>query len=374
MSNVPKTSKAALLVEHGAPDVIKEIPIPELRPNCIVAKVLMAGICGTDVHQHNGTLEFKPPLPNIQGHETLGEVVELGEGRAFDIAGQPLKPGDRIMWAHPFCGECYYCKVHRKRYMCERSGAGYGFASPDLLLGGFSEYVYIGEVTEVVRVPDSVKDEEALGVGCAFRTVVSGFERLQKHSPIGTADSVVVQGCGPIGLYSTLLASHSGAAKVIVVGAPENRLALAREWGATHTINIDEVKDHAERAKLVKDLTDGRGAEFCIEAAGVPDAFLQGFDFVRKDCTYLVMGQTSTRTVAFMPNLLQQKQACVIGSGGADARHFYKALKFIEAHRERVDFSKIISSTYELEDINTALENMEKGADIKGAIDNRNRR
>ena len=85
------------------------------------------------------------------------------------------------------------------------------------------------------------------------------------------------------------------------------------------------------------------------------------------------MGQTSTKTVPFMPNLLQQKQACVIGSGGADARHFYKALQFIEAHRERVDFSKIISATYELEDINAALENMAKGADIKGAIDNRNR-
>ena len=373
MSNAPKTCKAAVLVEYGKPDVIRDVPIPDVLPGCVLARVLMAGICGTDVHQHNGTIEFKPPLPNIQGHETLGEVVELGEGRAFDIAGQPLKPGDRIMWAHPFCGECYYCKVHRKRYMCERSAAGYGFATPDRLWGGFAEYVFINEMTEIVRVPDSVKDEEALGVGCAFRTVVSGFERLQRHSAIGTADSVVVQGCGPIGLYSTLLASHSGAGKIIVVGAPDVRLELAREWGATHTISIDEVRSHEERVKLVLDLTDGRGAEFCIEAAGVPDAFLQGFDFMRKDCTYLVMGQTSAKTVPFMPNMLQRKQACVIGSGGADARHFYKALKFIEAHREKVDFSKIISSTYELEDINEALENMAKGADIKGAIDNRSR-
>ena len=373
MNSLPKTTKAAVLVEHGQPDVIQEVPIPALRPNCIIAKVLLAGVCGTDVHQHHGTLEFKPPLPNIQGHETLGEIVELGEGRDFDIAGQPLRPGDRIMWAHPFCGKCYYCAVHRKPYMCEKMGPGYGFSAPEFLRGGFAEYCYIDEVIQVVRVPDSVRDEEALGVGCAFRTVVSGFERLQKISAIGTADSVVIQGCGPIGLYSTLLASHSGAGKVIVVGAPSNRLELAREWGATHTINIDEIKDHAERAKIVLDLTDGRGAEFCIEAAGVPEAFLQGFDFMRKDCTYLVMGQTSTKTVPFMPNTLQQKQACVIGSVGADARHFYKALKFIEAHRDRIDFSKIISSTYDLEDINAAIDNMGKGVDIKGAIDNRRR-
>jgi len=374
LSDTPKTCKAALLVEHGQPDVIQEVPIPELRPKCVIAKVLMAGICGTDVHQQHGSLDFKPPLPNIQGHETLAEVVELGAGRECDIAGQPLKPGDRIMWAHPFCGECYYCRVHRKRYMCEKLGPGYGFAQPDKLWGGFSEYVYIDEVTEIVRVPDTVRDEEALGVGCAFRTVVCGFERLQRHSAIGTADSVVVQGCGPIGLYSTLLASHSGAGKVIVVGAPANRLELAREWGATHTINIDEIRDHDARAKMVLDLTDGRGAEFCIEAAGVPQAFVQGFDFLRKDSTYLIMGQTSPQTVEFAPNSFMRKQVCVLGSSGADARHFYKALKFIEAHREKVDFSKIISSTYDLEDINTALENMAKGADIKGAIDNRNRK
>jgi len=373
LNKAPNTCKAALLVEYGQPDVIQDVPVPELRPNCIVAKVLLAGVCGTDVHQNHGTLDFKPPLPVIQGHETLAQVVELGEGREFDFAGQPLKPGDRIMWAHPFCGECYYCRVHRKRYMCERLGPGYGFAHPDKLWGGFAEYVYINGVTEVVRVPDSVTDEEALGVGCAFRTVVSGFERLQRLSAIGTADSVVVQGCGPVGLYSTLLASHSGAGKVIVVGAPANRLELARKWGATHTINIDEITDHDERVKMVMEQTDGRGAEFCIEAAGVPVAFVQGFDFLRKDSTYLIMGQTSPQTIQFAPNSFMRKQVCVIGSSGADTRHFYKALKFIEAHRGRVDFSAIISSTYGLEDINTALDNMAKGLDIKGAIDNRGR-
>jgi threonine dehydrogenase-like Zn-dependent dehydrogenase len=231
----------------------------------------------------------------------------------------------------------------------------------------------ISPTTETVLVPPTVLDEEAIGVGCAFRTVVSGFERLQRHSPIGTADTVVVQGAGPIGLYSTLLASFSGAARVITIGAPAERLELAKEWGAAVTINIEDVREHADRVKIVQGLTEGRGAEFAIEASGAPVAFLQGFDFLCKDSTYLVMGQTSNRTVDFMPNKLQQKQACVIGSGSADARHFYKALKFIEAHREKINFSKMVSATYELEDINTALENMKLGRDIKGAIDNRRR-
>ncbi|MBN2041752.1 MAG: zinc-binding dehydrogenase [Spirochaetes bacterium] len=374
MGERPKTSKAAVLVEYGKPDVMMDIKIPEMRPNCILVKVKLAGICGTDVHQNHGTLSIKPPLPNLQGHETLGEIIELGEGRVQDIAGRPLKEGDRIMWAHPFCGECFFCKVERKPYMCLKSGKGYGFSDPELLRGGFSEYVFVNEETEVVRVPDSIKDEEALGVGCAFRTVVSGFERLKRHAPIGIADTVVVQGAGPIGLYATLLAAHSGAGKVIVVGAPAGRLELAKEWGATHTINIDEVKNHEDRVKTVMELTAGLGAEVCIEAAGIPAAFVEGFDFLRKDSVYLVMGQTSTKTVEFMPNKILQKQACIIGSGSADARHFYLALKFIENTRDKIDYSKMISSTYDLEDINVALDNMAKGADIKAVIDNRNRK
>ncbi|MDR2089009.1 MAG: zinc-binding dehydrogenase [Clostridiales Family XIII bacterium] len=373
MSAIPKTSKAAVLVELGKPEVIRDVDIPEIRPGTMLVRVLLAGICGTDVHQAAGELSIPPLVPAIQGHETLGEIVALGSEGLLDIGCRKLKVGDRIMWAHPFCGECYYCRVARKPYMCNAFGTGYGFVSPELLRGGFAEYVHINEKTEVVLVPESVTDEEAIGVGCAFRTVVSGYERLQRHSPIGTADTVVVQGAGPIGLYSTLLAAFSGAARVVTIGAPAERLALAKEWGATVTIDIDEIKDHKDRVKIVTDLTEGRGAEFAIEASGAPNAFLEGFDFLCKDSTYLVMGQTSNRAVEFQPNLLQRKQACVIGSGSADARHYYKALKFIEAHRDRIDFSRMLSSTYELEEINTALENMKLGKDIKGAIDNRKR-
>jgi len=371
--SIPKTSKAAVLVEAGKPEVIMDIPIPELQPGAVLVRVLLAGICGTDVHQAANELSIPTNVPVLQGHETLGEIVALGSDRVLDIGCRELKVGDRIMWAHPFCGECYYCRVARKPYMCNSFGTGYGFVHPDNLRGGFSEYVMITPKTETVLVPPTVTDEEAIGVGCAFRTVVSGFERLQRHSPIGTADTVVVQGCGPIGLYSTLLAAFSGASRVITVGAPAERLALAKEWGACETINIEEVTDHAERVKIVQGLTEGRGAEFIIEASGAPIAFLQGFDYMCKDATYLVMGQTSTRTVDFMPNKLQQKQACVIGSGSADAKHYYKALKFIEAHRDKIDFSKMLSSTYELEEIDTALDNMKHGRDIKGAIDNRKR-
>jgi threonine dehydrogenase-like Zn-dependent dehydrogenase len=375
MTDIPKTSKAAVLTAMGEPEQIQDVPIPELEDRAVLAKVLLAGICGTDVHQARGELSIPTETPLIQGHEILAQVVAFGNDVVkHDITGNELKVGDRIMFAHPFCGDCYYCNVHRKPYMCDKAfGKGYGFNKPELLRGGFAEYVKVTPETEIVKVPENITDEEALGVGCAFRTVVSGFERLQVHSPIGTGDNVLVQGAGPIGLYSALLAVHSGAAKVIVIAAEEERLALAKEWGVAITINLKEVTSQEDRLKIVKDATGGRGVDLVIEASGAPIAFVQAFDFMAKDSTYLVMGQTSNSSVEFVPNKLQQKQACVIGSGSADARHFYKALQFMSAHRDQIDFSKMVSATYPLEQVDLALENMRLGKDVKGAIDNRNR-
>ena len=370
--SIPKVSRAAVLVEHKKPSVITDINIPPLEPKGILAKVLLAGTCGTDVHQRDGTLSIGTPLPIIQGHETLGEIVEIGHDRKTDFIGEPIKPGDRIMWAHAYCGTCYGCKVLKKPFMCF-DRMMYGYAKPEQLCGGFSEYVYVVPNSDVVRVPDSVTDEEALGVGCAFRSVVNGFEKLHEHGGIGTADCVVVQGSGPIGLYATVMAAQSGATTIIVIGAPDLRLALAKEWGATHTINIEQVTDPKERQKQVLDITKGHGAQVVIEAAGVAAAFAEGIDLLARNGTYLLLGQTSTQTIEFLPSAIWAKQAVVLGCGLADINHYYKALKFVERYRDKYPLDKIITRSYSLEEIDLALDNMKKGLDIKGVIDNRKR-
>ena len=369
MSDLPKTCKAALLVEYGKPLEIHEVPIPRVEPRAILVKVEMAGICGTDVHQHHGTLTIKAPLPNIQGHETIGRIVALGEGRTMDVAEAPLKVGDRIMWAHADCGECYFCEVARAQVHCSRR-SGYGFAPPVALRGGFAEYEYITPLTKVVRVPDELSEEEAVGVGCAFRSVVAGYERL---GGINLQETVVVQGSGPIGLYSTVMAVEGGAGKVIVIGAPAQRLALAKKWGASDVINIEEVPDPAKRKEMVLALTDGRGPEVVIEGSGVPAAFNEGLDMVRKGGRYLVLGQSSAKTIEMAPGIITGKGLTVIGSVSAAIQHFYKALQFIKNKRTKYPFADIVSRKYRLEEINEAFANMAAGRDIKPVIDNRNR-
>ena len=303
MTALPKTCKVAALEVYGEPLQIREVPLPTAEPKGILVKVEMAGICGTDVHSQRGELTIKPPLPTIPGHETIGKIVDLGPGRTIDVAGVPLKPGDRIMWAHIDCGECYGCEIARDSVQCIKRGF-YGYFPREALMGGFAEYAYITPATKVVKVPDELTNEEAVGVGCAFRTVVGGFERF---GGIRFQEDVVIQGSGPVGLYATMMAAEGGAGKIIVVGAPANRLALAMKWGATDVINIDEVKDAGERKKQILALTSGRGPEVVVECSGAPIAFNEGLDMIQKGGRYLVMGQTSAHTIPMAPGLITGK-------------------------------------------------------------------
>jgi L-iditol 2-dehydrogenase len=369
MADIPKKSKAAVLEEYGKPLQIREVPIPEVEPRGILVKVEMAGICGTDVHQQRGELTIKSPLPNIQGHETIGRIMKLGAGRTQDAAGEPLKIGDRIMWAHADCGECYWCEIAREPVLCARR-SGYGFAPPEALRGGFAEYEYVTPATKVVKIPDELTEEETIGVGCAFRSVVAGYERL---GGIRFQENVVIQGAGPIGLYSLLMAVEGGAGKVIVIGAPAGRLELAKKWGASNVINIDDVKDPAQRKEQVLTLTHGRGPEVVIEGSGVPAAFNEGLDMIQKGGRYLVMGQTSANTIPVAPGIITGKGLTVLGSVSAAIPHFYKALQFIKNKRKQYPFAGIVTTKYRLEQINDALANMASGMEIKPVIDNRGR-
>lgn len=369
MADVPKTCKAAVLTEYGKALEIREVPVPEVQDGAILVKVEMAGICGSDIHIKSGTLGIKAPLPFIMGHETIGRIMALGKGRTHDAAGQPLQVGDRIIWAHADCYDCYYCNILRKPMLCEHR-VGYGMSPLDKLMGGFSEYEYVIPVTKVVKIPDELTEEEAIGVACAFRSVVAAFEKL---GGIGLADTVVIQGAGPVGLYSLILAREGGAGKTIVVGAPKERLALAKQFGADHVIDIDEVKDPAERKAQILALTKNRGPELVVECSGFAPAFVEGVDMVQKGGRYLIVGQTSPTPVTFTPYTILQKNLQIIGSGGAIIHHFYKALEFIRTHKDKYDFGAIVSNKYRLEDINEALDNMKSGKEIKPVIDNRGR-
>ena len=358
-----------VLTEFKKPLELLDMPVPELAPGDMLVKVAMASVCGTDVHLQRDELSMHPPTPIIMGHETIGEIYYLPDCVKADVAGTPVKVGDRIMWSHKFCGECYSCKVLHEPVMCERS-RGYGFSLADDLRGGYAEYEVILAGTDFVRIPDDVTNEEAVGACCAGRTVVNAFDGLYNCGGIRHGDYVVVTGVGPVGLFAIVMAAQSGAAKVIAVDISPTRLDFAKKWGATDVVNANDFKDPAQRVQHLRDLCGGRGANVIIECSGSLPVFAENLDILAFYGKYLIVGQTSDQAVSIVPNKIQRKSAVVIGSHSGDIRHYIKCLKFVQANKNKYPFAEIISKKYKLEDANQALEDMRSGIALKAALVN----
>jgi threonine dehydrogenase-like Zn-dependent dehydrogenase len=300
------------------------------------------------------------------GHEMTGRVARLTEGVTQDSVGTPLTEGDRVVWTHGFCGQCVNCIVENERTLCLNRRPWHGLATEyPYLTGGFAEYGYIYPTSGRIRVPDELPDELAAAASCSLRTVIHGFDRL---GPIDDRHSVVIQGSGPLGLFSLAWAHRSGPSNIIVVGGPAARLEVARRWGAAHTIDIDGVPDAADRQDLIMQWTGGLGADVVVEVSGARSAFSEGFQMLRRGGRYLVIGQLHDEAVAFKPADLIRKHARVIGTASAAVQHYHRALQFLVHNADRYDWMAMISNRYPLAQINQALERMQRWEEIKPVI------
>ncbi|MBI4479952.1 MAG: zinc-binding dehydrogenase [Acidobacteria bacterium] len=368
MSELPKKGRAAVLRAPRERVEIREIEILSPEPGAIVAQVEAATVCGTDVHIWQGDLQ--PEWPVGLGHEMVGRVAALGSGVVEDSSNQPLHVGDRIVWAYPWCGKCYFCTIARQPTLCTNARMN-GWRSAEkypFLCGGFADYCYILPECRPVKVPEEVESAVASSGTCALRTVVHAFERLDQYGGIGVQPSIAVLGTGPVGLYALAMSIASGASLTISIGAPQARIALAQQWGASHTINLDDLRDGRERIEMVKKWTGGRGADLVIEAAGPPSAFEEGIEMVRRGGRFLVIGTTGGRKVEISPRRINKDMVGIIGVVAAHVGHFYKAMQFLKTNQSRFDFSQMITNRYPLKDVNEALEEMAALREIKPAI------
>ena len=370
--SIPKTAKAALMVGFKKPFEIGEVKIPEkLEYNSVLVKTNSATICASDVHlwegDEAGGFGDSNSFPRILGHEMTGSVVALGPGVSKDSIGQPLKEGDRIVWTHGFCGQCYFCAVERAATLCtNRRNYMFGKATEyPYLVGGFASYGYVYPTSGRVKVPDGIPDEIASASSCAFRTVISAFDRL---GDLDDRHSVVIQGAGPLGLFATAIAGRKAAHKVIVVGGPKRRLEIAKRWGATHTIDINEVPNPKDRKDIIMGLTDNLGPDVVLELSGVLAAFTEGVDMIRRGGRYVVVGQIHGQTTPFNPSLIVAKHCTLIGNMSGVTEHYYRALQFMKNHWDTIPWMDMISNHYPIEQINVAMAKMKKWEEVKPAL------
>jgi L-iditol 2-dehydrogenase len=367
---LPAFGRAAVITAYDAPLEVREFPVTPPQPRELLVRIERATVCGSDVHAWRGALAAAHDieLPIVPGHEAVGRVVAMGEGAELDSVGTPLKPGDRVVWAHEACGQCYYCSVERIGALC--SNRRIGFLKPAESVphfnGTFAEYAYVWGRSGRLRVPDGVDSATASAASCALRTVVNAWHRL---GGVDYRHTVLILGSGPLGLFATALAASVSPARLVVVGGPVDRLEVASAWGADVTLDVAEHPDVEDRVARVMDATDGRGADVICEFSGAPGAFADGLRFAALNARYVVSGTVTGGDQPVPVQAITRKNISIQGSLSADIDSYYRGLQFLEQQRHRFDWSLMSGSVFSLSEATQALEVMTRLGEIKPSID-----
>lgn len=357
-------SKACVMTGPGEV-VIREYPVLEPAETGAVIKVELAGICGTDLHLYKGQVPGSAPYPLIPGHETVGIIEKMGKGLKKDFLGQPVKEGDRIYIAPSKpCFNCYTCLIAEAPTRCKNK-LSYGFTKdPDkepYLTGGFSEYMQVYRSDSVFfKTEVSAKSIVILE---PYAVAMHALDKAQ----INPGEIVAIQGSGAIGLLALIGAKKAGAAKIIVIGAPQGRLDLAKELGADVTISIEEVPDPQERIELLRKETPyGLGTDVVLECAGVPAAVAEGLDYLREGGRFVEAGNfTDNGDVKINPfRHMVSKNCTIYGTWGSYPKHFVRCLRLIEKEPEL--YEKLVSHMVPLDRVEEALKAMSGHYNLDG--------
>jgi threonine dehydrogenase-like Zn-dependent dehydrogenase len=350
---VSATGKAAVFFGPGKPFEIRDVPVPEVEPEGVLIRVALANVCGSDLHFWRGDAPLRLPQDGwIFGHEMTGRVARLGARVTTDSLGRPLAEGDRVAYTYFYpCGRCHACLNNQPAACPAKIERPLGPSQFPHFHGAFAEYYYLRPRGALFKVPDELSDELVAPVNCALAQVIFGLAQ----AGLRFGDSVVIQGAGGLGIQAAAVAKDMGARTVIVVDQIAGRLALAKAFGADHTIDVREVTDRKERLNLVRTWT-GAGADIACDFVGFPQVIPEGIEMLRSGGTYLEVGTISRGAkVELEPSLLVWGSKRIVGIIQYDPWVIPRALDFLVRNRTRWPFDRLISHKYPLAEINRAF-------------------
>jgi len=355
--------KAAMLVEPGKLE-IQEFPKPDLEEGALLVKMTMSGICGTDKHGYKGESvqyagtprEISGPYPAVPGHENVGVIVEARHprgGTIVDFYGKELREGDRIIISPDIvCGECYWCRHTYGYTWCDniRSYGHLDSSVPPYLFGGWSDLMYVFPGSHIYKISDDVSDAIAVLAEPMAVTYSLDIAKGQSSLPIegfSSGDTVVVFGVGPLGLCHVIKSRLIGAGNIIAIDKSAYRLNFVKEFGATHTLNVDTTTSE-ERRHCLLDLTDGRGADVVIECAGVPVVMIEAIEMLRQGGTFVEVGHfVDTGDIQLNPHRhLCAKNIRLIGQMNLAYTGMIPSVNLLMANRDKYDFDKIVTHKF----------------------------
>ncbi len=338
----------------GAREVtIKEFEVPEPGPGAVLVRIRRANVCGSELH----IWRFHHPLIKqcVLGHEFVSEIVALGEGVTTDYAGQPVRPGDRVVAPYFLtCRRCPAC-LRGDFNLCQRAYT-YWAQPPEQaphFTGAFASHYYIQPDQYFYRVPDTVPDAAVAGANCGLSQVLFGLDRIGLRA----GDSLVIQGAGGLGLYAAAVGRDMGAHVTVIEAIPE-RIELARRFGAQEIVDLTEHRTVEQRVERVRSLTGNWGADVVLEVTGVPQAFVEALHLVRPGGAVAEIGNVNVgdeHQAPVAPGLITRKAIRINGFVRYQPWYLHRSLAFLERRLADHPFAELSDRDYSLDEVPDAL-------------------
>ena len=357
--------KAAVMTGIDQPlEIRDDVEVESPHAGEVKVRLAASGVCHSDLSMQNGTIMCFPPI--VLGHEGAGVVEAVGEGVTS------VKPGDHVVisWV-PQCGECFFCKKDQG-YLCETSSStmisgGLLDGTTRFTAGGqplrqmaasgtFSEVAIIPAIG-AVKIPDDVDMKVAALIGCG---VLTGVGAAINTADIKKGDTVAVIGCGGVGLNVIQGARIAGASEIIAVDMNETKLALAKQFGATTTVNASQ----GDPVSQIMEMTAQRGVDVAFEVIGLQPTIEQAIRLSRRGGQTILVGVPKMDVMVTVPAMLglvateKTIKGCWYGSSNVQ-RDVPKLIELYKSGELKLD--ELISRTISVDEVNDAFDAMKTG-------------
>lgn len=358
---MPHSVRAVVARSKGQPVTIETIEVPDPGPGEVLVAVKACGVCHTDLHYREGAINDE--FPFLLGHEAAGIVEEVGP----DVT--EVTVGDFVVlnW-RAVCGQCRSCRRGRPWYCFSTHNASQKMTldgqelSPALGIGAFAEKTLVaaGQATKV----DPAAPAEVAGlIGCG---VMAGLGAAMNTGDVGRGDSVAVFGCGGVGDAAIAGARLAGAHTIVAVDLDDRKLEMAKEFGATHTVN----SSNEDPVEAIRAFTGGNGVDVAIDAVGLPITYQQAFNARDLAGTVVLVGVPNPEAALELPMIE------VFGRGGTLKSSWYGDClpsrdfpMLIDLYLQgRLDLDRFVSETIALDEVEEAFHKMERGEVLRSVV------
>jgi len=357
--------KAAVLHQANRPLTVENLEVRDPAHGEVLIRTATTGVCHSDLHFVDGSWPIR--YPAVLGHEASGVVEKTGEGVTY------VRPGDHVILSFsPFCGHCSFCTTGRPHLCTEPSGrVPAPEAGPRLTwdgsevtqmasMGSFGEMMVVPE-GGLVRIDDDVALDTAALVGCG---VMTGVGAVLNTARVPEGSTVVVVGCGGVGLNVIQGAVLASAGRIIAVDLLDSKLKLAQQFGATDIVNGSE----GDPVAVVKELTKDT-VEYSFEAIGNTRAARQCFDMVRRGGTAVIVGMMPFGSEITVPGVAFLAEKKLIGCFYGSTRQRVDMPRLLDFYKQgKLKLDELVTKRWELGQVNEAFDALKNGEVARSII------